>query len=133
MIVYHIDVPRRLVTTRLAGRFSETEMLQHLLRIARDPKFEKDFNGLIVVADVAAVPTGPVVELLKPIVRTWSRRREGARWGFVLPTRETLEFVESGLVRLALTSVSTRCFLAESAALAWLLAADPVTESATMV
>jgi hypothetical protein len=120
MIDYHIDVARRIVTTRVTGRLSLADLAGHLQRIVRDPKFSADFNALIVAMDATAVPTDTSVALLAPLVRAWSLRRTGVKWAFVLPDATSKAQAESGLLRLKLTSVSTRCFRSENAALAWL-------------
>lgn len=120
MIDYHVDVARRIVTTRVSGRISFSDFANHLQRILRDPKFHPDFNGLIVAATAAAVPSPTSIALIRPLVRVWSSRRAGVRWAFVLPDNDTRQFAESVLLDLRLTSVTTRCFTSESSALAWL-------------
>lgn len=120
MIDYHVDVVRRIVTTRVTGRISFSDFANHLQRILRDPKFHPEFNGLIVATTAAAIPSPTSVALIRPIVRVWSTRRAGVRWAFVLPDNDTKNFTESVLLDLKLTSVTTRCFTSESAALGWL-------------
>jgi hypothetical protein len=91
----------------------------------RDPQFQADLNALILVNDVNTVPNKLEAGLIAPLIRAWSKRRSGVRWAFVLPNQATRDFVESLLVEARLTAVITRCFLAESAALAWLEAGAP--------
>lgn len=120
MIDYHIDVHRRIVTTRVAGRLAFADLANHLQRLLRDPKFSGDYNALIVACDEQAVPAAGSVSAFGPMVRAWSKRRAGVKWAFVLPSQATRTFAESALNELRLTNLTTRCFLAESAALAWL-------------
>lgn len=125
MLDYHIDAARNLVITRALGRVSVAEVANHIIRLMRDPGFKPELNALIVVADVSAVP-GPVgIGAVTPLVRAWSKRRAGVKWAFVLPNRQTRDFVESAIEAARLTDVSTRCFVSESAALAWLEPAPP--------
>ncbi len=128
MIDYHIDVHRRIVTTRIAGRLTFSDLATHFQRLIRDSKFSADFAALIVATDEAAIPSSASVSAWAPMVRAWSKRRAGAKWAFVLPSQKARTFAESALHEVRLTSINARCFLAESAALAWLeptLAAKP--------
>ena len=120
MIDYHIDVHRRVVTTRVTGRLTFSELASHLQRLIRDPKFSSEFNALIIAMDQNAVPSANAVSALAPMVRAWSKRRVGVKWAFVLPNQAARTFAESALNELRLTTLTTRCFLAESAAQAWL-------------
>lgn len=120
MIAHHIDPLRRIITTRVSGRVSVSELVAYLYRLMRDPKFNSDFNALIVAMDVEAVAPATSAELFAPIVRAWSQRRVGAKWAFVLPNTETKNLAESALNEVRLTSVSARCFVTEAAAFAWL-------------
>lgn len=130
MLDYHIDSPRQLVVTRALGRVSVAEVATHIVRLMRDPSFKPELNALIVAGDVNAVP-GPVgVGALTPLVRAWSKRRAGVKWAFVLPNRATRDFVESAIEAARLSDVTTRCFVAETAALAWL---EPAATSAARV
>jgi hypothetical protein len=125
MLDYHIDVARNIVTTRAAGRVNAADVSTYLIRLMRDPAFKAGLNALIVAMDASAVP-GPVgVGALTPLIRAWSKRRAGVKWAFVLPDRATRDFVESAVEQARLTSVTARCFLSESAALAWL---DPIDQ-----
>jgi hypothetical protein len=72
------------------------------------------------VLDEQTVPAGVALKSFAPAFRAWSGRREGARWAFVLPNTATKALVDSALVEARLTSVATKCFLSESAALGWL-------------
>jgi hypothetical protein len=120
MIDYNIDSARNVAITRATGRISIAEVTNHLVRLMRDPAFRPELDALIVAGDVNAVP-GPVgLGALTPLVRAWSKRRAGVKWAFVLPNRATREIVESALEEARLTAVATRCFVSESAALAWL-------------
>jgi hypothetical protein len=120
MLDYHIDTARNLAVTRAVGRVSAAEVANHIVRLMRDPGFKPELNALIIAADVDAVP-GPVgVGAITPLVRAWSKRRAGVKWAFVLPNRATRDFVESAVEQARLTAVSTRCFLSETTALAWL-------------
>ena len=120
MLDYHIDTARSVVVSRAVGRVTVAEVANHIIRLMRDPAFKPELNALIVAGDVNAVP-GPVgVGALTPLVRAWSKRRAGVKWAFVLPNRTTRDFVESAIEQARLTAVTTRCFVAESAALAWL-------------
>jgi hypothetical protein len=120
MIEYHIDTPRNVAITRAMGRVNVAEVTAHLVRLMRDPAFKPELNALIVVGKISTVP-GPVgVGALTPLVRAWSKRRAGVKWAFVLPNRETRNFVESAIEQARLTAVTTRCFLSEEAALTWL-------------
>ena len=123
MIAYHVDSARKIVITRVSGRFTFGELAGHLHRLMRDPKFSPSFNALIVAMDVAAVPPPTSVSAFAPLVRAWSVRRAGVKWAFVLPTKETRAFAESALNEVKLTTLTSRCFLSEAAAMAWL---DPV-------
>jgi hypothetical protein len=120
MLEYHVDPARRIIVTRVTGRVSFGDFSEHLTRIFRDAQFNPEFNALIVAMDVAAVPAASSVSLMTPLVRAWSKRRAGARWAFVLPDAETCAFAETALAGLKLTAVTTKCFLAEAAAMAWL-------------
>jgi hypothetical protein len=133
MIDFHVDPLRRIVTTRVMGRVSLTDFACHLQRILRDPKFSAEFNALIIATDATAIPSSTSINVVQPLIKAWSYRRAGARWAFVLPTAETKTFAESMLLELRLTSVATRCFLSESAALAWLetVATSPRPEVTT--
>ena len=131
MLDYHVDRARNIVTTRAAGRVSVADLTTHFVRLMRDPAFTPDLNALILVADVDAVP-GPVgVGALAPLVRAWSKRRAGVKWALVLPNRATRDFAESALEQVKLTSVTARCFLSESSALAWLGADRPASGGAS--
>lgn len=120
MIDYHIDVHRRVVTTRVTGRLTFADLANHFQRLIRDSKFSSDFNALIIATNEEAVPSAGSVSALAPMVRAWSKRRSGVKWAFVLPSPAARTFAESALNEIRLNSVTTRCFLAESAALAWL-------------
>ena len=120
MLDYHIDTARNLAVTRAIGRVSAAEVANHIVRLMRDPGFKPELNALIIAADVDAVPGPMGVGAITPLVRAWSKRRAGVKWAFVLPNRATRDFVESAIEQARLTAVSTRCFLAESSALAWL-------------
>jgi hypothetical protein len=131
MIAYHVDSVRKIVVTRVSGRLTFGELAGHLHRLMRDPKFSPDYNALIVAMDAAAVPPPTSVSAFTPLVRAWSVRRVGVKWAFVLPTKETRAFAESALNEVKLTTLTTRCFLSEAAALGWLEpAAAPATNSA---
>jgi hypothetical protein len=120
MIDYHIDEARKLIITRGSGRLSFSDFEAYLQRLARDPKFSPDFNGLVVALDVAAMPNTEEVASLIPLIRDWSRRRTGVKWAIVLPDRASRDRAESALSRMKLTTVTARCFLSETAARAWL-------------
>src|SRR4051812_11656632 len=134
MIDYHIDTARRVVITRAVGRVSGPEVANHLVRLMHDPAFKPELNALIVAGDVNTVP-GPVgLGVLAPLVRAWSKRRAGVKWAFVLPDKNTRDMVESAVEQARLTAVTTRCFMSETAALAWLEPAPgsvPVNPSST--
>jgi hypothetical protein len=131
MLDYHIDAVRRVVTTRAMGRVTAADVASLLTRMMRDAGFRPELNALIIAADVDAIP-GPVgIAAITPLVRAWSKRRAGVKWAFVLPDRATRDAVEQALHEARLTAVATRCFLAETSALAWLADADPpVSDSA---
>lgn len=129
MIDYHIDIHRRVVTTRVTGRLTFADLANHFQRLIRDPKFSSDFNALIIATNDDAVPSSGSVSALAPMVRAWSKRRTGVKWAFVLPSPAARTFADSALNELRLTSVTTRCFLAESAALAWL---EPLAAAKTV-
>jgi hypothetical protein len=120
MLAYYIDSAHGLVTTRVSGRLTFSDLVVHIHHLMRDPKFNSDFNSLIVAMDVEAVPPMAAVGTLAPLVRAWSKRRAGVKWAFVLPTEASRAAAESALSDVRLTTVETRCFVAESAALAWL-------------
>lgn len=120
MIAYHIDPLRRVVTTRVSGRLTLADLTGHMHQLLRDPKFRADYNALIIAMDLEAVPSANSVATFAPLVRAWSNRRAGAKWAFVLPTPATRTFAETALNEVRLSSIITRCFLAESSALAWL-------------
>jgi hypothetical protein len=125
MIDYHLDLARSIVVTRAAGKITAGELSAYLVRLMRDPQFQADLNALILVNDVNTVPNKLEAGLIAPLIRAWSKRRAGVRWAFVLPNQPTRDVVESLLVDAHLTAVIARCFLAESAALAWLEATIP--------
>lgn len=120
MIAYHVDVNRRLATTRVSGKLTFSELANHLHHLIRDPKFSTDFDGLIIVGDEDSMPNPTTVKALGPLVRAWSKRRAGVRWAFVLPTANARTFAESALNEAKIMNVSARCFLSEGSALAWL-------------
>lgn len=124
MLDYHIDTARQLVITRAVGRVTTADVTAHFVRLMRDAAFKPEMNALIIAADAEAVPSPVAVGALAPLIRAWSKRREGVKWAFVLPSRETRDFAESALEQVRLSAVSARCFLSESAALAWLTPAD---------
>jgi hypothetical protein len=132
MIAHYVDPIRRIVTTRVSGRLTFGELAGHFQHLMRDPKFSPDFNALIVAMDAGAVPPPVTVSALAPLVRAWSYRRAGVRWAFVLPTPQTRALTESALHEVNLTTVATKCFLAESAAIAWLERA-PVAQTSAAV
>lgn len=119
MLDYHIDTPRELVITRALGRVTAADVTAHFVRLMRDPAFKPDMNALIIAADEQAVPNPVTVGALAPLIRAWSKRREGVKWAFVLPTRQTRDFAEAALEQVRLSAVTARCFFSESAALAW--------------
>lgn len=125
MISYHIDPGRRIVTTRIAGRLSVSDLANHFNALMRDPKFSSDLNALIVAVDDEAVPSHDAVTLFAPVVRAWSKRRSGAKWAFVLPSNAARHFADAALNEIKLTTVTSRCFLSETAALAWLSPPPP--------
>ncbi|HVU36518.1 MAG TPA: hypothetical protein VHE61_23970 [Opitutaceae bacterium] len=125
MIAYHIDPSRRVVTTRVSGDLSGAGLAEYLARIVRDPKFDPTYDALIVAMDASAVPSPNTAALLAPLVRSWSTRRSGARWAFVLPHKDVRQAAELALNQVRLTTVTARCFLSEAAALAWLEATRP--------
>ena len=128
MLDYHIDVPRGIVITRAIGRVTLADLTTHLTRLMRDSAFRPELNALIIAVNVDAVPNRVGVGAITPLVRAWSKRRAGVKWAFVLPNQATREFAESALNEARLTSVTARCFLSESSALAWL---EPVTQGAS--
>jgi hypothetical protein len=123
MLDYHIDPARSLIITRAMGRITATELSAYLVRLMRDPMFRAEMNALIIASDVNSIPTANEVALLAPLIRAWSKRRAGVKWAFVLPNQAARDFAESMLAQARLTALTTRCFLSEAAALAWL---DPV-------
>jgi hypothetical protein len=125
MLDYHIDASRGIVITRAIGRVTLADLTSHLTRLMRDPGFRPELNALIIAASVEAVPSRIGVGAITPLVRAWSKRRAGVKWAFVLPSQVTREFAESALDEARLTSLTARCFLSESAALAWL---EPVSQ-----
>lgn len=120
MITHHIDPVRRIVTTRVAGPLTVAALSDYLPRLFRDPKFDPTYDSLVIAMGPDAVPSTTVAALLAPLVKTWSARRSGCRWAFVLPDRAAREAAELRLNQVRVTAVVTRCFLSESAALAWL-------------
>jgi hypothetical protein len=120
MIDYQLDLRRRVVTTRVTGRFSFAELANYLHRLLRDPAFHADFDGVIIAVDPAAMPPPLAVASLAPLVRAWSSRRNGARWAFVLPSADAQKFAERALREVRLHHVTTECFLSEPEAAAWL-------------
>jgi hypothetical protein len=126
MIAYHIDSHRRIVVTRVSGKLTFADLAGHLHQLIRDPKFSADFNALIVACDETAVPAAGTVSALAPMVRAWSKRRAGAKWAFVLPSATAKTFAESALHEIRLSSITSRCFLSETAAQAWLVPAPPL-------
>jgi hypothetical protein len=129
MIDYHVDPERRVIVTRVAGRVSFGDFAEHLQRIFSDAQFKAEYNALIVALNIAAVPSAAAIELMKPLVRAWSRRRAGSRWAFVLPDPATQSFAEATLANLKLTAVTTACFASETAALGWLELPPPPAAS----
>lgn len=127
MIANHVDPLRRIITTRASGRVTFGDLAGYLADLVRDPHFSADFNALVVAMDPDVVPAPAMVGTWAPLVRAWSKRRAGVKWAFVLPTPETRAAAESILNELKLTSVTSRCFLSESAAQAWLA---PAAETA---
>jgi hypothetical protein len=119
MIDYHIDVTRRLLITRGTGSVSLAEVAVHLTQLLRDPKFHPDFNALIVGSELGGI-SATAAATLAPLVRAWSKRSSGVKWAFVLPSQTARAAAESALDHLQLTALTTRCFLSEAAALAWL-------------
>ncbi len=124
MFAYYIDPVRRLAITRASGRLTAVSLADYLPKLFRDPKFDPSFDALIVAMDVDAVPSPATAAMLAPLVRSWSARRSGVRWAFVLPNEETRHAAELALNQVRLTTVTTRCFLSEASALAWLEAAQ---------
>lgn len=122
MIDYQLDLRRKIAITRVTGRLRFAELANHLHRLLRDPDFRVDLDALVVATDLAAVPPPSAVGSLAPLVRAWSTHRRGARWAFVLPTRETRAFAERALREINLQAVTFRCFSAEAVAVDWLLA-----------
>lgn len=120
MLTHHIDAGHRLITTRASGKVTLGDIAAYLQRLIRDSKFSSDFNALIVVMDEQTVPPAATLKTFAPAVRAWSNRREGAKWAFVLPSAAAKALVDSALVEARLTSVLTKCFLSEGAALGWL-------------
>ena len=120
MIDYQLDPLRRIITTRVTGAISFAHLANYIHRLVRDPEFKTDFNGLIVAMDLAAVPAPTTVGTLAPLIRAWSSRRQGVKWAFVLPDAASRAFAEKALLEVALTGVTTKCFVTESAALKWL-------------
>lgn len=120
MLTYHIDSVRRLITTRVSGPLTVSALAEYLPRLFRDSKFDASFDSLVVAMDPQAVPSAATAALLGPLVKTWSARRSGCRWAFVLPDRASREAAEMRLDQVRLSAVVTRCFMSEAAALAWL-------------
>jgi hypothetical protein len=120
MLSYHIDSSRRIVTTRVSGRLTLSGLTEFLQKVFRDPKFDASYDALIVAMDADAVPPASAAAMMAPLVRSWSNRRSGARWAFVLPSEESRNAAELALNEVRLTAVVTRCFLSEAAAGAWL-------------
>jgi hypothetical protein len=124
MIAHHIDADRRVITTRASGKVTVGDVAGYLQRLVRDPKFNSEYNSLIVAMDEQTVPSGATLTALGPVVRVWSGRRAGVKWAFVLPNNATKALVESAIVEARLTSVITKCFLSENAAMGWLMPAE---------
>jgi hypothetical protein len=120
MLDYHIDPARNLIVTRAMGKITAGELSTYFVRLMRDPVFQPELNALIIAVDVSAVPTANEVMLLAPLIRAWSKRRAGVKWAFVLPNQASRDFAESMLAQARLTAVTSRCFLSEPAAAAWL-------------
>jgi hypothetical protein len=120
MLDYHIDPARNLIVTRAMGKITASELSTYFVRLMRDPVFQPELNALIIAVDVNAVPTANEVTLLAPLIRAWSKRRAGVKWAFVLPNQASRDFAESMLAQARLTAVTSRCFLSEAAAAAWL-------------
>jgi hypothetical protein len=120
MITHHIDPVRRIITTRVAGPLTVAGLSDYLPRLFRDPKFDASYNSLVVAMSADAVPSPAIAALLAPLVKTWSARRSGCRWAFVLPDRASREAAEMRLAQVRVTAVVTRCFVSEVAAIAWL-------------
>lgn len=120
MFAYYIDPARRLAVTRVSGRLTAVSLADYLPKLFRDPKFDPAYDALIVAMDTEAIPSPAVAAVLAPIVRSWSARRSGVRWAFVLPSEDARRAAELALNQVRLTNVAARCFVAEGAALAWL-------------
>jgi hypothetical protein len=120
MINYSLDPARKIATTRVEGPFSFAELANHLHCLLRDREFHADFDAIIIATNVAAIPPPAAIGTLAPLVRAWSSRRRGVRWAFVLPTRESLAFIERALGEVRLPDVSVQCFISEPEARRWL-------------
>ena len=120
MITYHIDTARRVVTTRVSGPLTPINFAGYLSQLFRDPKFDASYDSLVVAMDPSAVPSRATAALMAPLVQTWSVRRSGCRCAFALPSQEARQAAEIALNEVHLTAVTTRCFLSEGAASAWL-------------
>ena len=131
MLSCHIDPVRRIVITRVSGRLTAGALAEYLQRMFRDPKFDPSFDSLIIAMDVEAVPSPAVSSMLAPLVQSWSLKRSGSRWAFVLPGEAARDAAELALNQVRLSAVGTRCFLSEGAALAWLESASAARKTAT--
>jgi len=120
MITYHIDPARRIITTRVSGPLTPANFAGYLAQLFRDPKFDASFDSLVVAMDSSAVPPPATAAIMAPLVRTWSVRRSGCRCAFALPDQEARQAAELALNEVRMTAVTTRCFLSEAAASAWL-------------
>lgn len=131
MLAYHIDPSRRLAITRVSGALSAVRLADFLPKLFRDPKFDPTFDAMVVAMDVEAVPSRAAAAMLAPLVRSWSTRRSGARWAFVLPDEAARQAAEMAIAEVRLTAVTTHCFISEAAAAAWLASLPAVTPATT--
>lgn len=120
MFAYHIDPTRRVAVTRVSGRLSTITLADYLPKLFRDPKFDPTFDAMVVAMDEEAIPPPSLAAMLAPLVRSWSAKRAGVRWAFVLPNEAAGQRAEMALNQVRLTAVATRCFVSEAAAFAWL-------------
>lgn len=131
MFTHYIDPSRRLAVTRVSGRLTAVSLADYLPKLFRDPKFDPTYDALIVAMDAEAIPSPATAAVLAPLVRSWSIRRSGAYWAFVLPGEEARIAAELALNQVRLAVVTTRCFVSEGAALAWLEAMRSSADRAT--
>ena len=125
MIDHAIDETERLISVRISGKSTDTDLILFFSQLLQNPKFEQTSNLLFLFSEDATLPALLVQQQLDRFLEGLAIRQQGTKWAFVSSNRTQLALTQLATENLNLGSVELQLFDAEHAARLWLTSGTP--------